>query len=285
MTDFFNPIDDQDGLEQNDQGQNKQQQPPAQEKPKSSLFNDIATSEDLDQFIDEAANTPKQQYNHQEKPSNDPAKPDQPGSGNDSGKIGISDELQVSTKSKAAGQMVAKTIDFGYGTIGELVTDKDRSHWTAKDDEMKELIEAWSIYIESTGQEIPPWVGLLILNVVIYGFKVPTMIKARKEMVNNKKAAEQSAQIKLERERVAFEVEKKNTGAHSDEAGREGSSKSEPPVIPLKPTVVFQNCRKCGKDLTAEQIKRGGEFCSSSHSNQWKAEEKKKQKESLFKNQ
>jgi hypothetical protein len=287
MPDLYNPIEEEfegEGKEKPN-GEEKPQSPEPAQKPKVDLFGEAATSGDLNDFLENAANTPKQAYNHSD---TNPDNPAEKAAEATEAVVADGSKLQVSKKSKAGAQMVTKTIDFAFSRGAALITHSEAEKWKASKSDEEELLEAWALYIEQNNMEIPVWLQLVILNLVIYGFRVPDIIKARKEFVSEQKKRKLAADQKNARERAAMDASKvRDTGNPANGTGEGGSDSPPNPGSVGNPAmkIVYTQCKSCGKDLTEVQILRGAQFCCTAHSNKYRAEQEKKRKREEILNQ
>lgn len=278
-TDFFNPTGSET---ERFEGENRQsvQQPTTKVDTDSDFFSG-SSNEDLKTWMQQQASTPKQQYNHEEQPE----ETQNPASESASAAPGNEKPLKVSRQSEAAAKMVAKTIDFGWSSGAQFLTESEsRKKWAAEDEDMDELVEAWALYIESQGAQIPPWLGLVLLNLIIYIFRVPEIIKARKEMLARKQQEKQAEEEKLARKRAAILAEEKKTQTDQPPSGSsEGEAGQR--VFTSKDNQPITHCIQCGKELSPKQIERGGSFCSSSHANVYRAQKEKDRQKTIILNQ
>lgn len=291
MTDLYNPVENEPGDDQNQNPGNSGEMPDSSNssapKPAEDLFGDAANSGDLTDFLDKTAATPKQQYQHKSDTNADPDKVEQPSSGEPTS-VADGKKLEVSKKSKAGAQMVTKTIDFAFSRGAALITHQEAEKWKASKSDEEELLEAWALYIESNNMEIPVWLQLIILNLVIYGFRVPDVIKARKEYLAAEKKRKQAADQRLAREKAIADNNRGMDNGTTGPGTGEGGSDSPPNPgsrTTEKTTIVYTHCRKCKKELTEEQVLRGAQFCGTAHANQFRAEEKKRKRLEEIQNQ
>jgi hypothetical protein len=261
-TDFFNGGIDP---ENNDEIPEKDTETIVEETPEvkiESPFNNLGGKADLDSLLSEAKSTPKQNYSAPDG-ENGEGSAEQPEGGQGPSGEPPSKPLKVSGQSEAAAKMVMKTFDTGWSMGAQLYTGApERAKYKAEQEDFEDLVEAWALYIESQGMKIPPWLGIALLMVVTYLFKVPSIIKDRKEIQSQKKEADRKAREKVAREEAIIAAsenkEESNAGQaiHTDHQGN--TSK-------IDVSEVITKCLYCQKPLTALQIKRNGKYCQAGH--------------------
>lgn len=196
-------------------------------------------------WINNIKSTPKQHYNNAEVNTGTPAgefisagEPSQP----------IAPEYKKPTAhSQRTARMVAKTIDLGFSKSAQMLADAEtRDKYKADEEELADIIDAWADYIEAEGMNLPPWLGLLLVNLIVYGLKIPVVLKDRK---------------------AAIEIKKQ---AMAKVASRMGQDDSNPGVLKDEPITVCQH-PECGKPLREDQIHKGRSYCSTACSNRHRA--------------
>lgn len=101
-----------------------------------------------------------------------------------------------SAKYNRQGRTIAKTIDtLAGGGLMKLAQSDDFDAYRASEPEIVDLSEAWGEYSEEQGVELPPWLGLAILNLTVYA---PRFFKA----LNDKRLAEQQEQISTQGSKI-----------------------------------------------------------------------------------
>lgn len=269
MVDLYNPTEGQDGSEPAGTQQN------TSGGDGGDFFQGSSNSE-LSSFLEQQANTPKQAYQHEETPdTKEDAKPV-----NANEKVALGSEVQVSRKALNGGKMVAKTVDYGFSVSAKYISKSpDRDKWKADEADMKELVEAWALYLETVGGEIPPWLGLLLVNLVVYAFRIPEIVMVRKQNIADEKKQKAAEAAKLARDKAAIIAEEKLEKAPAPNDKKD----SAPSLSQLDEPVT--ECIECGKALAPHQIHRGQRFCSTAHSNQYRARQKKEHKRTIILNQ
>ena len=96
--------------------------------------------------------------------------------------------------SKAQGRIVTMMIDRGAATGLSAIAKGEVSDYRATKDEYADLEEAVILYMQETNMQISPLLGLIMAVLAIYGMKLPTAMKARRE-VEKVERAEQAALI------------------------------------------------------------------------------------------
>lgn len=263
MIDFFNPPGSYDANEDTSKNteaskiETKDVSEETKEPVKKQSFLDFATTHDIDGFIDEAKETPKQQYDTPEQTivsteSQQPA-------------ITVTEQKELNKKAYKGAKVVVSTFDFVFQTGANIFLDteddKVLEEFKTKDSDKKEMIDAWADYLETTNWNIPPWLTVVIVMVTIYGFKVPALIRVKKKLKAAKKEAELAAQIKAKREEIVAKVANQEKGSEGEIQNAEVVTEESKTSIQIRTT-----CAYCGTNLTADQIKRNQKFCSSSHS-------------------
>lgn len=261
MIDYFNPTDpiisdDEKNSEAIKVEAKEAPLEPKEPEKKQSLF-DFATTNDIDSFIKEAKETPKQQYDTPEQTAVT-TEAQQP-------IITVAEQKKLNEKALKGAKVVVSTFDFVFQTGANIFLDteddKVLEEFKTKDADKKEMIDAWADYLETTNWNIPPWLTVVIVMVTIYGFKVPALIRAKKKLKAAKKEAELAAQIKAKREEIVAKMENQDKGSDPEITNAEVVNEQTNTSIKIRTT-----CAYCGTNLTADQIKRNQKFCSSSHS-------------------
>lgn len=234
---------------------------------KKGLFDDLGTSEDLDGYLDQTASTEKQKYNTEKSESPDPGTTKPEGSASD---------FKVSAKSEAAAKMVVHTIDFGFAEIGDFVTEyRAPGKYGAKGKQKEDLIEAWALYIESVGMDIPPWLGVLLLSLIVYGGQTAQIVKDYNKQKKVKKEVEKAVAERKRKEESQDQLQEKPENQESQRTAEHTDTNGTKTKITVEE--VITDCLYCGGPLKPHQIKAGGKFCCKSHSTKFYNESRKTQ--------
>lgn len=264
MSDFFEPTGGYKETEEVKPENNQSTQPIVEElkaTPEPKIKFDFATTENIDAFLSDAKETPKQAYSSPQittEASTDTLVND------------AKAQAKNLDKAQTGAKAVVTTVDFVFQTGVQIYLDtedeKTLEKFKTSDKEKKEMIDAWAEYLETVGWDIPPWLTIVVVMVTLYGFQVPGLIKTKKKLAIQKKQAQEVVEQKIEREKIASEVAAKQNG--------EDLSKAEETKKPVdysnRRLTIVTECMNCGTELTALQIQRGGTFCSSSCSTKFR---------------
>jgi hypothetical protein len=250
-------------------------EPEAPKQEPSNPFNNLGGKADLDSLLSEAQSTPKQDYSVPAGEGEDGGA-ELPEGGQGPSAAQPPKPLKVSGQSEAAAKMVMKTFDTGWSMGAQLYTGApERAKYKAEQEDFDDLVEAWALYIESQGMNIPPWLGIALLMVVTYLFKIPSIVKDRKEIQAQKNEAERKAKEKAAREdaiAAAMESEKEPSAGQAVHTDNEGNTSK------IDVSEVVTKCLYCQKPLSALQIKRNGKFCEPGHASKYHHQTKNENK-------
>lgn len=244
-----------------EQSNEKKIETEAPKQEPSNPFNNLGGKADLDSLLSEAQSTPKQDYSV---PAGDP----EGGAEETEGSQGPSSAqpskpLKVSGQSEAAAKMVMKTFDTGWSMGAQLYTGApERAKYKAEQEDFDDLVDAWALYIESQGMNIPPWLGIALLMVVTYLFKVPSIMKDRKDIQLQKKEAERKEREKAARQEAIFAA---TEGQKEESQGQAVHIDNEGNTSKIDVSEVVTKCLYCQKHLSPLQIKRNGKYCKPGH--------------------
>lgn len=172
---------------------------------------------------------------------------------------------KVSGINNTSGKLVAKTIDIGFGKVGNVVTGYDAKRYRADEEDMDALIEIWGLYFEENGGRPPAWVLLLMVILMVYAPKIPLIIKD----VKRNKEIKQEAMRRAHEERIVREREA-NPDADPQDVQREDV------IVPVNLVPEKRMCLNCGEvDLKPSQ----GKFCSKSCSTVYNNEIRRRKKD------
>lgn len=88
---------------------------------------------------------------------------------------------EPSYKARQSARIVAKMNDFAASQgLAAYAQSPSAKPYKANGEEMEELIDAWAVYLDTVGGEVPPWAVLLLTISFIYGPKFFTAMNHRK---------------------------------------------------------------------------------------------------------
>ncbi len=157
-------------------------------EPKQGTFEAIVKPKDLDSLLSEL-NTPKQDFT--------PKEPEAPTPGSDTPEAfaaGFFDDDEPTgpaidpTIARRSGRYIAKTVDTGIGFLAATIskTKGDLKKYQATPSELNDLEEAFADVAQEYNWNIPPYMNIILIMMVIYLPKFKTAFSDRIDNLNER---------------------------------------------------------------------------------------------------